>query len=198
MIVSVRHDFNKLIRTLDDLGRRQMPFAAALALTETAHAVQAAETDAIATVFDRPTPFTQRAIGVTPARKERLEAVVFVKRVQAGYLGLEETGGERTPQPGKPVVIPGAIPLDAYGNIPRGALRRFKSRRDVFVGTINGVTGFWQRGPFHSLRLIASFHRRADYRARFGYGRRLASVVNSVFPAALGKRLEQAMASAKP
>ncbi len=200
MTIEVRHDFQRLAATLDDFALRQMPYAAARALTDTAHVVQRGITAALPAIFDRPNPFTQMAIGIVPARKESLAAEIFVKDIQAAYLRLEETGGERVPEPGKPVAIPipGAIALDAYGNIPRGALARLKGRKNVFVGTVKGVTGFWQRGPFRSLRLLVALRPRAAYRPRFGWHGMVEQLVGSAFAPALDKRLTEALETARP
>lgn len=87
VIISVATDFNRFGAALGRLQREQLPFAAALALTDTARAAQAEVTRALPAIFAAkgrpPTPFTMRAVGVTPARKSDLRAVVFVKRLQA-------------------------------------------------------------------------------------------------------------------
>jgi hypothetical protein len=197
--ISVRDDFLRLRDTLDDFARRQLPFALARALTETARQTAAEMTRALPSIFDRPTPFTLRAMAIKPARKENLEAWVFIKDIQARYLKLEETGGAREPEPGSPLVVPVDATLNQYGNIPRGALSRLKGtkRGQVFVGTIKGVTGFWQRGPFHSIRLLAALHREEQYRPRFRYAERVRASVERIFPAELSKQLERALATAK-
>ena len=69
----------QLKRTLSDIERRQLPFATSLALTRTALMVKAAEVEEMKRVFDAPTRFTLNSLFVRPAKKSRLEAVVWVK-----------------------------------------------------------------------------------------------------------------------
>lgn len=197
--VSLRSEWKAFAAQLDDFQRTQLPYATARALTETARAVQKAVTSELPSIFDRPTPFTMRGLAIKPARKADLTAEVFVKDIQARYLKLEETGGTRTP-PKTALVVPVGIPLNQYGNIPRGALQRLKGRGKaaVFVGTVKGVGGFWQRGPFHSLRLLAAFTPRVHYRPRFGYQQRVAAAARQVFPAALERNMTLALATARP
>ena len=197
--ISFRSEWKAFAAQLDDIERKQLPYATARSLTETAKAAQAEITRALPSIFDRPTPFTMRAIGIKPARKDDLTAEVFVRDIQAEYLKLEETGGTRQPKK-TALVIPANIRLNEYGNIPRGALQRLKGRgkNAVFVGTVKGVGGFWQRGPHHSIRLLAAFAPRAQYRPRFGYQERVRAVAEKTFPGVLERNLKLALATASP
>jgi hypothetical protein len=151
MQISVNsRDFARMQRLLSDFERRQFPFAAAKALTATAKAAQVDVTRGMSSAFDRPTPFTERSIAVQPAQKTLLEAEVFVRPIQARYLGLQEAGGTRRPKR-KALVIPAGIKLNPFGNIPNQALKRVLARWDTFSGTVNGVGGVWQR-PLRGVR----------------------------------------------
>jgi hypothetical protein len=202
LTITVRTEFLKMRDSLDDLAKRQLPFAAANALTKTARLVQREETSAISQVFDRPTPFTQRAVGVKPARKTDLTSEVFIKPIQAAYLKLEETGGVRTPKK-QALLLPAKIALNQYGNIPKGALQRLKGRRDIFIGQVKGIGGVWQRMPSsrgqpHRLKLLIAFKPRAAYRPRFGFNPRAKAVITAAFPLILREELAHARATAKP
>lgn len=130
-----------LLAQMDDMGKRQMPFAVAKALTITAKQCAAAETAHIMSVFDRPTPFTQRAIGFTPATKLDLTATIFVKDVQAHYLQAEVDGGARGfksfeqkfaasgQTAGKTMIAAPSrsTPLNQYGNISKAKILRIAS-----------------------------------------------------------------------
>jgi hypothetical protein len=197
--ISLRSEWKAFAARLDDAARQQLPYATARSLTEAAKAAQGGITRELPTIFDRPTPFTMRAIGIVPARKDTLTAEVFVKDIQAQYLKLEETGGTRQPKK-TALVLPTDIKLDVYGNIPRGALQRMKGRGKaaVFVGTVKGIGGFWQRGPLHSIRLLAAFAPRAEYRPRFGYHARVEAIARRTFAAAFERNLKLALATARP
>ncbi len=146
-VVSIRHDFWRFSQTLDDLQRKQLPFATALALNRTARFAQQSLTRALPSIFAKkgaPTPFTMRAIGMTPARKSNLRAEIFVKRIQARYLGIEETGGAVSRAPGAPILTPVDARLNTYGNLPKGMLQRWKANpRRYFIGEVRGVYGAW-------------------------------------------------------
>lgn len=194
--VSVRHDFVKLREKLDAIGRKQLPFAAALALNDTAKLVQREMTAALPTIFDRPTPFTMRGIGIKPARKDDLVAEVFVKDIQAKYLKLEETGGERLPEK-TALVMPVDIALNPYGNMTKRALQNMKARGSVFVGKVHGAGGFWMRVPGRGLRLLAAFRPKAAYKPRFHYQQRVAGIVGANFARLLDDALAKALATAR-
>src|SRR5882724_2786221 len=91
--ISIRADVKRLQRSLDDVARRQVPFATAQMLTGLAKRVQDEERRNLAKVFDRPTPFTLGGIAVKGARKSDLTAIVYVKPIAAAYLAPFETGG---------------------------------------------------------------------------------------------------------
>lgn len=197
--INVRTDFRRLTDQLVDLERRQIPFAAAKALTDTAALAQRQLSSALPSIFDRPTPFTQRSVGIKAARKNDLVAEVFIRPIQAEYLRLQETGGARSPEPGKPVLVPVDVQRNQYGNIPRGLLRRLKGRgrAQVFYGRVGKVTGFWQRLPDHRLKLLAAVEPHAEYRRRFDFLPRVRAIAEDAFPRFLEASIARALATAR-
>lgn len=129
----------ELVRSFRDMHQRQLPFAGAKGLTDTARQVQAAETRHISEAFDRPTPFTRRAVGYTPANKQNLTTTIFVRDAQAKYLIPQAVGGRRDFKPfeekfalseSPKVALPArAAKLNAYGNISKAQILRIA--RDV-------------------------------------------------------------------
>jgi len=119
-------------RAKNNLGKN-VRFGVARALTQTAKAVSQELNTDMAKVFDRPTPFTSKAVGFTPANKQDLKATVFVKDEQAKYLVVQETGGERLGKTGSPINLPVGQRINQYGNIARGAIGREKAKTDTFV-----------------------------------------------------------------
>lgn len=129
-------------------AERQMPYAASVALNRVAVAAHQAVNEQILRVFDRPTPYTQRALRVIRATKENLTARVdFREGAGKGtaadrYLGPQVYGGGRRKKrmelalgrvgPGG-YYVPGAgAELDAYGNISRGQIVRMMSYLQAF------------------------------------------------------------------
>jgi len=184
------------VEKLTALGR-QMPFALSLALTRLAQDGKAAGERALVEQLDNPTPFTRRSVAITPARKSFPIAEVFVKDVQAEYLKWPGRGGVRTPEPGKPVILPGAIRTNVYGNIPRGAVKREAAKGNVFIArrtdprTAHLPPGLYRRTK-RGLRLLVSFRPRAVYRPQLAWSK---AVVEAVRRNA-GRRLREAAAQA--
>lgn len=88
-------DFN---RNLSDIERKQLPFAAAVAVNKTAREVIAHLKERMEVVFDRPTPFTKNAFELKPAAtRQSAEATVTEKPMQGRrhYLKVQELGGPR-------------------------------------------------------------------------------------------------------
>jgi hypothetical protein len=206
--INIRTDVERFGKTLDDFARRQLPFATALAITALARKVQAAETAALPEVFDRPTPFTMRAVGVVPATKRKPEAIVFIKDIQAAYLAPYEFGGKQIPaRPGNVAVLtPKAIRLNQYGNIPYGAVARLKGKGNTFVGAIKSksgetISGVWQRQPGPRggrLRMLVRFTDPREVTKHFQYHARAEAIVRKNFEPEMRLALQRAIATAHP
>jgi len=169
-IEPVLPDMNKLAR--------QAEFAAALALTRTAQGAQAAVTQELPHRFDRPNPFTMRAVAIKPARRTELVAWVYVRPDQAAYLGIQETGGRRVGQRGDPVNLPVGVRTNQYGNIPRSFWQRLRIAKPyVGAGTLGirtkrrlssygGGVFVARRGEARTAHLPPGIYERAPYRRR--------------------------------
>lgn len=124
--------------------QKQIPFATALALNNTAQLVKAEIEREMSSVFDRPTKWTLNSMFLTPAKKAKLEASVWVKDKAAGknvppaqwmLPGVE--GGTRQEKasesslrafgalPTGKYIMPGkGVKLDRFGNISRGTMSK--------------------------------------------------------------------------
>lgn len=137
-MISIKHDLGDLIGKMNDLEKRQLPFATSLAINRTAQKVKQAEEREMKDVFDRPTPYTLSSVFMKPSTKASLAAVVGLKdratkAVPASkFLRAQITGGSRHLKkyevalrsvgalPPGYFTVPGeAATLDAYGNIAR-------------------------------------------------------------------------------
>lgn len=137
MEISLKADIDEAFAVLDRRLHRQVPFAAARALTAVAKHAQEAQKREMADVFDRPRPYTLNATWVKPATKVDLTAVVKLKDITSNqgipaskYLLANIKGGERRLKkhekalraarvlPPGMFALPGnAAKMDAYGNI---------------------------------------------------------------------------------
>ena len=140
--INFMSEWSQLGYLLTDLERRQLPFATARALTQTAKAAQTEYRSQASQIFDRPTAFTVNALYVRPAKKDDLRASVEVKdehTISKGtpaekFLAPEILGGGRRIKRferrisralGLPdtYMVPGrGAQIDRFGNISRGQL----------------------------------------------------------------------------
>ena len=224
-MIRVTIDDRELRRGLSDLQKRQIPFATAMALTKTAQRVQAVEVAALATTFKSPTPFTMNAFGIAPARKNFPIASVFIKDVQSNYLAPYELGGTHFLGSKRGLLVPKDIPVNQYGNIPRGKLAALKGRSDIFIGSVTfhrtgqTISGVWQRpkaglrragdrgskgntknnigGQFTGLKLLIRFSDALPVVQHLGFEARAEKVVEQTFGAEFDKAFTAATSSAK-
>jgi len=140
---------------LSGMGK-QVIYATARALTKTGQGVSTeVKKEMQATIQGGPTPYTLRAIKVTGARKDKLEAVIELRQdapskgsIWARALGHLFVGGARDVKkmeraftgagllPSGSVMVPAsnswAMPLDSYGNPPRGLIVQLLSYFKAF------------------------------------------------------------------
>lgn len=203
-MLSIKADFDAAERLLSDLGRKQLPFATAMAINDTAESVKRAEELDIAQTFDRPTPFTKRGLYLRRASKTRLTAQIGAKGVQASYLGRQVTGGTRRPA-GKALVVPVQARRNAYGNLPKGALARLGQKKNVFAtkrgaaATKHLAPGIYQRTgrKGSDLRMLVAFEPSAKYQPRWKFHDLAMRRARAVFQDNFVRRLRQAIATAR-
>lgn len=209
--LDIRANVAAYARYLYDFSKKQLPFATAQGINDIAFQVMRAENAAMSKVFKNPRVFTKTATQVErKAIKSRPSAIVSI-RPDRPYLSPYETGGLHL-LPGKALLNPKAISLDAYGQIPKDMLKRLLARKDVFVATIRGVTGFWQRLPKGNklsdrvaaqgyiqvrVRLLIRFGRALPVNKHLNFKKRAIDVVNGGIDLALGRALLKAIATAK-
>lgn len=218
LAISVRLDLLKFRDTLDGFAKKQLPFAAARALTETARQVGRDVTAAIPSVFDRPTPFTRHAVGVIPARKETLTAQVFLKDTQAAYLAPSILGQRQKLVGRNQVTVenPKNVRLNQYGNIQRAAWSKFQTDPNVFFGKIKTadgktVSGIFRRlkpgqkgrgkafgmGGGHRIQLLVAFGEGVVLKPVFHWDALVRASVKRNFSRILNEQLRKALETAK-
>ena len=193
MRVTITSDFSKLRSKLSKIQTKQLPFANALALTNTAKAAKAGVIKQMDKDLDRPTPFTKSGVLVTRANKKNQTAVVSLKEIQAKYLKYQIDGGIRQAKLGAPVLVPGnKLRLNKYGNIARNKFRGTKTSKNFFVK--DGV--IYKRNK-KTVKRQASFHDEAQYSKRFKYFERLTNEARVNYPREFDKALKTALRTAR-
>ena len=133
------------------LGRmkRQVPFAAAMALTKTAKKVEQVEKAEMQQVFNNPTRYTLNAQFVKPATKRNLESIVWLKgsdrKRSRHYLQPHVDGGDRANTGFEMLLIKRGIMASGYKAIPGQAMKK-SSRGGITRGTYQKVLA--QLGAF--------------------------------------------------
>src|ERR1700688_3293234 len=94
---TVRLDLRTLTKGLDSVARKQLPFAAAMALNVVAKQGFVAERAAMTADLDRPRSFTtNQGLRLVSASKSSPIATIFIPPIQSGYLRGEIAGGLQT------------------------------------------------------------------------------------------------------
>jgi hypothetical protein len=127
---------------MNDLAKKQIPYALARALNDTAYGAMQTERKEIADSFDRPTPFVQKGVFYEKASASKLVAFTRIagerdkfnvarvlaphvygggRVVKASERRMRRTGAMGAGQ----WIVPGAgAPKDKYGNISGGQMQR--------------------------------------------------------------------------
>lgn len=200
--------------------QKQVPFATAQALTSVARQIQDAERVAMQRRLENPTPFTINAVGSSGARRDNLQAKVFVRDIAASYLEPFEFGGQHKLN-SQALLNPKNIKLNKYGNLTRSKMAQLKAKPDVFIGEIDGVNGVWQRkkakkgkknakrrkrsanGSHQSRvkqsapKLLIRFGDALDVKPVLGYMERAESMAARLMPDELSRAINAALASAR-
>lgn len=177
--LSLAADFSRLERSLQYAAGRQMRYAAAAALNDTARAARDFINGHMGEVFDRPTAWTSRAVG--PIRGEALAqpghmvSAVQVQPLQSKYLLREEVGGTRSPaentrKPANALVLPGrSLLLNDFGNIPYRTLwklsrqaqakRSARAKKGAAVGRADTITYLPAGAPANKVHIGGFFRR---------------------------------------
>ena len=221
-MLNVTDNVREVIGWTDRLSQ-QLPFAVALALTQTVKAARDAMPAEAERSLDKPTPFTRGGFYFTPARKDRLTAAVGVKDKQAAYLVYQVDGGRRAPAK-RALRLPSVVELNSYGNLPAGLIRQLVARAkankratktqaarfgvsqglDLFYGEPGDgrPAGIYKRvvisATRHQLVPIVVFpQREAVYEKRFDFRGKARAVAESVFEPELRKAWARAKATAR-
>lgn len=96
-MIQITIDAKQIERLVGTVNSRQLPFAAALALTQTAKDAQASVRASMPAKFTLRRQWIVQGIRIKPANKTTLEAWVYSKDA---FMARQETGGIKTGKPG--------------------------------------------------------------------------------------------------
>lgn len=217
--IKVSFDARRMQRGLTDLAKKQIPFAISQAVNAVAQKVIDAETAALDETFDQPRSFTKQAFtmashfGGQRASKRNPVAIIVAKPIQEAYLAPSEFGEPQSLGQGKRVRTPVNIKTGSGGNIPKDAIARLLQEPDVFIGSVNGTNGIWQRptaprpkgtprrkiksNTTGRLKLLVAFTRPVRVKTHLRFRERAAEVVGRSIDAEFDRALAKALATAR-
>ena len=151
-IITGIETMHRILDKLQEVERKQIPFAAARALNAVAERITRGERDVMRSRFDRPTPYTLNSLYTRYASKSNLSAEVRIKDASyksapaANWLNAEIIGGTRRQKRSERAMSsvglgrywtpgPGAV-LDGFGNVSRGFI----------VKVLSGLRAFGEQG----------------------------------------------------
>lgn len=198
-MIDIKINTTSATRFLNNIATKQIPYAAMNTLNTVAFGVRDEEVKALDKHLDRPTPFTKRGYEVVKASRGRLIASVRARQIQAAYLKYQVEGGSRGPKR-QAIVLPRAIGVNAYGNMPKGRVKSVLAQKTVFSGKVKGIGGIWRRvggkkNP--GLKLLVKYTGKASYSERLPFYEVAQATVNRMFMVEFNGKLGRALASAK-
>jgi len=206
--IDIEMDLPDFMTGVHDYISNTVQPAIAAGLTAAAEAVREELTAELLQSIDDPTPFTQRAIAVMPAKARpgsEPDAIVFVMDRQAEYLQLQIDGGVRragdyaTAKVGS--IVPGPhAQLDQYGNLPRDFIQQALADPHVGWTTMRkgaGYTALVRNVPGGRPQLLAFIMPEIEYEPRFDfYGIAVRSAGEHI-PTEVGKAIDAAVRRAE-
>jgi len=223
-MLKITTDLSGLTKAQRFIGayKNQLPFAASVALNQTARQVQLAMKQQTTKSFDKPVPFTKNAFRYNKSTKANLTAEVFPAQDRP-YLNTQIFGGERlwktyeglirglaretgNPLPSNRKIVPTAIAKNKSGNPKRRLFGEIQSRLSssdrggFMIGTPRGgnrMPGVYRRSRGRLVPYFLAVPNEPTYRPRFPFEKLGNDTVRRIYPTELSKALDRAIASAR-
>ena len=173
-MLSVHSDTKQLTAYLNRVQRKQIPFATAKALTQTAFDVRTFLQRALPRFLDRPTKGITKSVQVEKATKYNVTARVGFAGLGFGRTQWKESpakimryhikGGTRFPNK-TAIAVPVQQKTNKYGNLPRNKISKLLGDKSkYFSGTPKGMSnaGIYQRQK-KKLKMLVAWEPKAKY-----------------------------------
>jgi hypothetical protein len=193
--IVVKSNVKRFTRKLDNIQRKQVPFATSLAINEIAKKAQSLIVARIKKVFNNRKKWwghrQPTGIKIKFSKKRDLHAMIYCK---ANFAELQEEGGTKTPKKSKNLAVP------IVGRSPKkfqkagGGREYLKSRKRSFVIKDKGI---FRRKSKKKIEMVFAFIKSALVEPRFGFKRSVETVVKYRFDRAFKKALRRAMRTAR-
>ena len=190
--VDIRSDINRIARCMDDMEKKQLPYAVSLTLNKLAVKAQEDICRNVQKVFNNSNRWYDKrqrtGIKVSFANKQQPVASVYTR---AHFAFIQEEGGIKTPYSGGNLAVPTA-------NVPKRqrsskALRTNHSDKSIFrLGST-----IYKRISNQKLQRLYSLSPQAKIRPRFGFKRIAINSFNKGFDRVFTDSFNYAMRTAR-
>jgi len=209
---------------LGDLADEQLPFAMSVAINRTLFKLRETSAERIKTVFDRPTPGTQKATIVTKTTKKNFNGRLSIAGPKTQLFRVHESGLQRNPVgfevklglPANWFAVPTKnMPLNQYGNqLPakKAQILKAKSlgnrgrREFLFIGVSSSgfdiISGRLSPGIYETKRgsneLIKLYHyiKKVEYKPILEWEKRMNAKAEEILPGIVAASVELAVRTA--
>ena len=196
MRITVKSDVDKLIKKLNYLEKKQIPFATSKAINTVAFKVKTGLDGSTKQYIDRPKPFTRKPTAYTKSTKRNLVATVFVKPKQLAYLNYIIYGKSERNR-----AVPTGGRTNAYGNLARTYIKTRVKKKTFFSGTPKGgdrPDGLYERRNRNTkLKQHAVYKDSVNHRRVWPFHKIAKKIVNRHFERELHKEIAEAIRTAR-
>lgn len=145
-------DFSDAYAMMNEVQKKQFPFAASVAMNTTMHQIAKKKTGYLAKIMDRyidkgANPYTKGGFYIYRTNKRRLSGFIGIKDANH-YLDTIIYGGQVKPlKNNKKLIQPVNQKLNKYGNIPRNTIKRLTSNKEKYFTTKKPTPGKYGMRP---------------------------------------------------
>lgn len=198
MEIRVRFSEQALVKKITDI-EKQVNFATAKALTDTAKQGQLEVIDKLPSKFTIRTQWVKRGIRIRAANKSNLTSKIVVFNE---FMELQERGGNKRPIRAKTVSVPvGARPTKKSVTRPSKFPSRMLAKRGYYMAPVVGrskIQGVWyKRGKRSRPKLMYTFRKSVTIKPRFDFFKTVKPLSIKVFPNNFKRAFRRAIATAR-
>ena len=207
MQVDIKTNYKHLVKELDDVAKKQVPFATSSAINNTLFGLRKVMGQQAEHYMKKPTAFTKRGFLVEKSKYKgwkQLRGMLYIRPEVLEYLQYTIDGGIETAK--RKIPIPytwgGNVKMNKYGNIIGKRFGLIKNKRQ-FIATIKGISGVWERGyrfadgSQSKPKLLIAFRASAQYEPLFPYFKIGEGYIKNNFNKKFAKAIEYALSTMK-
>lgn len=200
IILTTDPELSKFVQRLDDIAKKQVPYAVSKAINESLLFAQGQIRRELPEHFKIRSNWVAKGIKVTFANKRTLTGTIFTKDE---FMARQELGGDK-PRQGKEQAIPFAV-RGEYGGDQKtlqsrwpgqlvGKDKAFEIRTENRIGLVLRSKG---RGKRKNELLYMLLGKTVKVKPRWNFRARVTQVVNQIFPMVFKSELAKAISTAR-